>query len=153
MRTQLCRNVANDKGMTLMEVLAVIVILGILAAVAVPIYLNVIHDSRTNAFVSNSYAFRDAANFYMKDKVMRGDSVTEISYQELVEAGFLDEIVDPDTREYWDPSNNKSYVTASGNKVVGLCLYGDERKLCGGEGEDEAPVPFEDLSPDLVTDK
>ena len=153
MRTQFCRNAANDKGMTLMEVLAVIVILGILAAVAVPIYLNVMQNSRTNAFVSNGYAFRDASNFYLKDKVMRGEGLTVIRYQELVEAGFLDEVVDPDTREYWNPSNNESYVTAVGNQVVGLCLYGNERKLCGGKGDDEEPIPFEDLSPDLVTER
>ena len=135
-----------------MEILAVIVILGILAAVAVPIYFNVIHDSRTNAFVSNGYAFRDAANFYMKDKVMRGESVTEIHYKELVEAGFLDKIVDPDTRENWEPSSNGSYVTAVDNKVLGICLYGEKRKLCGGGGNG-IPIPFEDLSPDLVMDK
>lgn len=146
------KNLANDKGMTLMEVLAVIVILGILATIAVPIYFNVIQHSKTNAFVSNGYAFRDASNFYLKDKVMRGESLTEISYQELVGAGFLDKVIDPDTKEYWDPSTNKSYVTALGNKVVGICLYGEKRKLCGGEGE-ETPILFEDMSPDLVTEK
>ncbi|MGE7119985.1 type II secretion system protein [Peribacillus sp. NPDC046944] len=152
MRERKCRNVDNEKGMTLMEVLAVIVILGILAAVAVPIFFNVIQNSRTNAFVSNGYAFRDASNFYLKDKVMRGDRVTEISYQELVEAGFLDKVVDPDTKEYWDPSINESYVTALDNKLVGICLYGEKRKLCGDEGDGKA-IPFEDLSPELVTDK
>lgn len=39
-------NLRNERGFTLIEVIAVLVILGILAAVAIPRYLNVIEQAR-----------------------------------------------------------------------------------------------------------
>jgi MSHA pilin protein MshA len=42
-------NLRNERGFTLIEVIAVLVILGILAAVAIPRYLNVIEQARIMA--------------------------------------------------------------------------------------------------------
>lgn len=141
----------NERGMTLIELLAVLLILGILAAVAVPLFMNVIQQSRTDAFVSNGYAFKEATNYYLKDKVMRGEELTKITYKELVEAGFLETVSDPDTGDDWNPADNASYVTAIGTRVVGVCLYGEKRRLCGMPGKD-GPVPFTELTSDLVMD-
>lgn len=48
------KRIKNEKGLTLIELLAVIVILGIIAAIAVPAIGNIINDSRDKAIVSEA---------------------------------------------------------------------------------------------------
>ncbi|QWB99743.1 type II secretion system GspH family protein [Mycoplasmatota bacterium] len=54
----------NRKGVTLVEVLAVIVILGIIAAIAVPTIGNLIENQRENAAESQWANIEDAARLY-----------------------------------------------------------------------------------------
>lgn len=49
---------------TLIELLAVIVILAVIAAITTPIVLNVIQTSRENAFIDTSYGIISAAREY-----------------------------------------------------------------------------------------
>lgn len=51
----------KEKGMTLVELLAVLVILGIVAAIAVPAISNVIDNSRDKATVSEAVSIIEAA--------------------------------------------------------------------------------------------
>lgn len=51
----------NQKGMTLVELLAVLVILGIIAAIAIPMIGNVINDSRDKAILADAQTVLSAA--------------------------------------------------------------------------------------------
>ena len=55
------KHLRNEKGLTLIELLAVIVILGIIAAIAIPMIGNVVEDSREKAEVNEALNIISAA--------------------------------------------------------------------------------------------
>ncbi|CAM5182954.1 Type IV pilus assembly protein PilA OS=Ureibacillus acetophenoni OX=614649 GN=SAMN05877842_10474 PE=4 SV=1 [Ureibacillus acetophenoni] len=59
------KRLKNEKGLTLVELLAVIVILGIIAAIAVPAIGNIINDSEIKAVKANALNILNAANLYV----------------------------------------------------------------------------------------
>ena len=50
----------KNKGFTLVELLAVIVILALIALIATPIILNVINDAKKQAAKDSAYGYMDA---------------------------------------------------------------------------------------------
>ena len=55
----------NQKGMTLVELLAVMVIIGIIAAISIPAIGNLMENSRKDAHISNAQALQEAARLYV----------------------------------------------------------------------------------------
>lgn len=55
---------ANQRGFTLVEILIVVVILGILAAIVVPQFAGATQDARVGAFVSSVKSYADACDYY-----------------------------------------------------------------------------------------
>lgn len=66
----------NQKGLTLIELLAVIVILGVIAAIAVPAIGGTIGRSQANADVQSEDLIEDAAIRYLYDVDPDGDGKT-----------------------------------------------------------------------------
>ena len=60
--------VKNEKGLTLIELLAVIVILAIVAAIAVPAIGNIIENSRIKAVKADAINILNAANIYLTEQ-------------------------------------------------------------------------------------
>lgn len=77
----------NKKGFTLIELLAVIVILAIVALIATPLILNVIEESRKNAFKNSAYGLIEAVELdYAKDIMEDGIAGTrEYEYSNYVQ--------------------------------------------------------------------
>lgn len=69
MMNELKKRTANQKGLTLIELLAVIVILAIIAAIAIPAIGNIISNSRDKAILSESLNIISGAKIaYMDGK-------------------------------------------------------------------------------------
>jgi len=139
----------NDKGLTLVELLAVIVIIGIIAAIAVPSVIKVIHDMRDKSFVANAWNMKEAADFYIKEATTSGNGANErITYKELVDNGYMSKFNDPDTDNILPPSDD-SYVTIYSNETIAVCIKGEKRNLCTNEGEEQA-IQYKDLKTSLI---
>lgn len=80
--------VRNQKGFTLIEIIAVLVILGILAAVAVPKYLDMSAQAKANAAQGEVAEIKSALNLaYSKYFMTNGAAATTIT-QVVTTAGW-----------------------------------------------------------------
>ena len=61
------KRIKNEKGLTLIELLAVIVILAIIAAIAIPAIGSMIENSKIKAMKSDAVNIISAANLYYSD--------------------------------------------------------------------------------------
>ncbi|WP_427109724.1 prepilin-type N-terminal cleavage/methylation domain-containing protein [Lysinibacillus xylanilyticus] len=77
----------NQKGLTLIELLAVIVILAIVAAIAIPAIGNIIDNSKFNGVKADAINVINAANLYYTDNPEVKDVVT---VNKLKEDKYLD---------------------------------------------------------------
>ncbi len=68
MLQQMKKRMKDEKGLTLIELLAVIVILAIIAAIAIPAIGNIIENSRVKAAKADAVNILNAANMYFTDE-------------------------------------------------------------------------------------
>lgn len=87
MRELLKKRLKNEKGLTLIELLAVIVILAIVLAIAIPAIGNIIENSRLNGVKSDAINVINAANIYYTDNPEASAAVT---VQQLMDNDYLD---------------------------------------------------------------
>ena len=84
------KRINNKKGFTLMELLAVIVILSVLILLAMPAVLRLMENAKKNAFITESQEILKIANTAYADKIAKGETVTEITLEELKTEGYTD---------------------------------------------------------------
>ncbi|WP_077618962.1 competence type IV pilus major pilin ComGC [Bacillus sinesaloumensis] len=86
------KHLKNQKGLTLIELLAVIVILGIIAAIAVPSIGSLIDNTKKDAHIANAQQMINAAKLAKAQNAKIGNEDTNYTMTELVSAGFLEEM-------------------------------------------------------------
>lgn len=97
------KKLKNERGLTLVELLAVIVILAIIAIIAFVFIGGVIENSRKDAHIANAQQIISAAKLY--EATTGEDKVTAA---ELKKQNYLDQILDPwDKKEYKNLGNIK----------------------------------------------
>ncbi|MFA5407549.1 MAG: prepilin-type N-terminal cleavage/methylation domain-containing protein, partial [Bacilli bacterium] len=77
----------KQKGFTLVELLAVIVILAIILAVAIPGIGAIINSSKVSSYNSQMNLIKKAASLYMA-KYSNGTTIS-VRLDDLIEAGFI----------------------------------------------------------------
>jgi type IV pilus assembly protein PilA len=89
MKKFLQKKLNNEKGMTLIELLAVIVIIAIIAAIAIPAIGNIIENSRIDAVKSDALNVLNAAALYESQE--GAIPTAGVGVDALVTMGFLED--------------------------------------------------------------
>ena len=105
-------NVKSTKGFTLVEIMIVVVIIGLLAAMAIPAFQKVRASSQDKAVLNNLRQLSSAADQYFLEK-----GVTSVASSDLVGTNSTQYIKQVQTvagETYTSTLNQGSAVTASG---------------------------------------
>jgi general secretion pathway protein G len=110
------RSRTAEQGFTLLELMIVMVVIGILAAIAIPSYLSSVRSAKEAVLREDLHAMRSAIDSYTVDKQKAPQSLDD-----LVQSGYLKVMpVDPFTlrSDTWIPVQEDSLMsldqTASG---------------------------------------
>lgn len=98
----------RERGFTLFELMIVMAIIAILAAVAIPSYVNAVRHGREAALRQDLWVMRQAIDSYTVDKEKAPQSLDD-----LVQAGYLKAIpVDPITgsSDTWMPDSSDTLM-------------------------------------------
>jgi general secretion pathway protein G len=97
----------REAGFTLVELMIVMLIIGVLAAVAIPSFISSIRNAKEAALKEDLHVLRDAIDSYTMDKNKAPQSLDD-----LVQSGYLKSIPeDPMThsRETWVTASDDTY--------------------------------------------
>ena len=103
-----CLRRSSAQGFTLVELMVVMLIIAVLAAIAIPSYLGTIKATREAVLKEDLHVIRGAIDSYTLDKGKAPQALDD-----LVQAGYLHEIpTDPTTRskESWVPNTDTAYT-------------------------------------------
>lgn len=103
------KKLKNERGLTLVELLAVVVILAIIATIAFVYIGGVIENSKKDAHVANAVQIISAAKLYEAS----GGELTsnQITSGDLQGADMLQDLIDPWTKEKYDSDDSTATVT------------------------------------------
>jgi type IV pilus assembly protein PilA len=156
------KKLKDQRGLTLIELLAVVVILGIIAAIAVPSIGGLIDNTKKDAHVANAQVMVNAAKLAITtDANLQGTGTSYLTLNYLENQKFVDVIKDPDgtATSYAkgadttnkDPqstlteADDISYVKITGGKVVSVKLVSTTGKRGVQVKTSKLPVPVDSL--------
>ena len=113
------KRIKNEKGLSLVELLAVIVILAIVAAIAIPAIGNIIENSRIKAAKADVANVLSGANIYFTDVIDADGTATVAELEPYVESwGVLNGKTVTVTKAASGNTLSVTETVAVGNKTV-----------------------------------
>ena len=133
------RTIKNNKGFSLVELLAVIVIIGILAMVSVPAVNSIIFNSRADTYANSAESFIESARRFVADgtfKVKQYDTTYYIDANNLVDDELGSSPFAPWNQAYVavtrDPDNTYRFYWISSDKAGWRIDLTEEGKISKG---------------------
>ena len=127
----------KKKGFTLVELLAIIVIIGIIALVATPILLKIIREAKKQAFLDTSYGIVESGYNYYSTKALKGEI---IKTKETIK---FPEIKDTIKVKGKLPDSGTLEISKKGN--VAIALYNKDLNLCAVKEYTEDKIRLEEM--------
>jgi len=140
----------NNKGFTLVELLAVLAIIAIIGGIAIPNVISLMDNNKKDHIVNDAQRLIALAkNAVAADRELRADSETDFKKYKMSELDTKNSInPDPDGGNY-DRVN--SYVKYTKNSGYCVYLLGTKKAVKSDTGEDNC-VPEERLNRSAVKD-
>ena len=123
----------NKNGFTLIEILAVIIIIGIVALIAIPSVTGYLNSAKDTTYETYEKSMEDAAKNRIIDcinnnencELPEGNQSLKYLLEGLIEEGYIDNMKDPESNGYCDQT--LSYVTVRGSQATDFtykaCLF------------------------------
>lgn len=126
----------SEKGFTLMEILAVIILLAVIALITIPIITGIINESKMEAFKGTAYGLVDSARIFYTKKVMNHEEGEEITFNYV---GGVESSTKVDAYLDYNGEKPKSgLLTIRGDGKVLLVIY--DGSYCARKNYTEAQV-------------
>ena len=109
---------SNKKGFTLVELVVVIAIIGVLAAILIPTMMNYVKKSRMRTANSNAKLVFESINNMASDKVADGDKVSAITADKVAVSSYNSSTAGVLEKAVWEAlkdngENGAGYVSLS----------------------------------------
>lgn len=119
----------NERGLTLIELLAVVVILAIIAAIAIPAIGGLMDNTKKDAHVANAQQMISSARLYVTADKASGKGTTTVKLSKLISDKYMEAVEDPDGNDTNGYDIEKSFVRITNGKVDWVTLVGSERNI------------------------
>ncbi|WP_232713431.1 prepilin-type N-terminal cleavage/methylation domain-containing protein [Bacillus xiapuensis] len=131
------KRMKNEKGLTLIELLAVVVILAIIAAIAIPAIGGLIDNTKKDAHVANAQQMISSAKTWVAgngNEIKEGGKET-LTLERMIDEGLIDQMEDPDGKGY-DKEKSKVVITKSGKSYNYTVTLTNGTRGISGEQKD-----------------